>query len=432
MFIEFPVLNDLVVQGLEDTRLPRMVKIRQIFDRRKIENIQERLNAQIVQAVKDKESVKGKRVCIAVGSRGIPHLQEIVKTVCDVLKGWGANPFIVPAMGSHGGATVEGQIEILKGYGITEEAMEVPILATMEVRQYGTLDNDTPLYVDKNAYEADWIVIINKEKPHTSFRGPHESGLAKMIAIGLAKHVGAAAFHRQGMGQFARRVPEAARCFLKTMPVLFGVGIVENAYDEICEINAAGAENFMKLDEKNLKLAKRQMAKFKFPAADVLVIDEIGKNISGHGHDPNITGRSAVEDDSFKHVLDLSRMVILGLSEESHHNGNGIADADISTRRCLNDIDWSVVWTNVLTSNVIHCCKIPLYGNNDREAILIAVRTCISANLEQLKMVRIHNTLEMDCIEVSEALYEEIKDRPDVELLKGPYDWKFDKEGNLI
>lgn len=431
MYIEYPELTGVIIQGMEQLELPKMMRIRQRYQSDRIEDIEAHLLRRMEETVKNKEAVMGKSICIAVGSRGIPHLQLIVKTICDQMKSWGARPFVVPAMGSHGGGTSEGQLEILRGYGITECNIDVPIKSSMEVVKYGELSNKTPLYCDKNAYEADGIILINKEKPHTAFRGTYESGLAKMIAIGLAKHKGAAAFHRQGFKQFAERIPEAARCFLESLNLLFGVGIVENAYDEICEISLAGPENLLAMDAQNLSVAKKRMARFKFNSADVLVIDEIGKNISGHGHDPNITGRSAVPDDAFKGILDLKRMVVLGISEESHHNGNGIADADVTTRRCLNDIDWSVVWTNVLTSNEIQGCKVPLYANCDRDAIKIAARTCMGVQPERLKMARIHNTLEMETIEVSEALYEEIRDNPEVELMEGPYSWQFDENGNF-
>lgn len=431
MRIEFPQTKGLRLPGLEQVQLPEMVKIEQIFDDTKLERLEETLCEQMDRAITDKGMVKNKRICIAVGSRGISRLQTIVTTVCNQLKSWGAFPFIVPAMGSHGGGTAEGQKEILAGYGITPEKTGVPILSDMTAVPYGTLSNGTPLYCDRYAASADWIVLINKEKPHTAFRGVHESGLAKMMVIGLGKHVGAAAFHRQGMAAFSSRIPEGARQFLQRMPVLFGVGVVENAYDEICHIGVADAEHLMEMDARNLEMARQRMARFKFSAADILVIDEIGKNISGQGHDPNVTGRATVEDDSFRHILDLKRMVVLGISKESHHNGNGIADADITTRRCVSEIDWSVVWTNVLTANEIRACKIPMYANSDKEAIQIAAYTCTNTTWDKLKIVRIHNTLELGCIEVSKALYDDLKGREDIRCLKGPYGWQFDENGNF-
>lgn len=429
--IEFPLVTGLRLPGLEQVCLPEMVKIQQVFDDAKLERVDEILREQMEHAVKDKGIVKNKRICIAVGSRGISQLQKIVAVVCCQLKSWGALPFIVPAMGSHGGGTAEGQKEILEGYGITPEKTGAPVLSDMAVVRYGALANGTPLYCDRYAFTADWIVLINKEKPHTAFRGVHESGLAKMMVIGLGKHVGAAAFHRQGMSAFPSGIPAAARCFLETMPVLFGVGVVENAYDEICHIAVADAEHLMEMDAENLVMARERMARFKFSSADILVIDEIGKNISGQGHDPNVTGRAAVEDDSFREILDLKRMVILGISKESHHNGNGIADADVTTRRCVSEIDWAAVWTNVLTANVVGACKIPIYANSDREAIRMAAYTCTGSSWERLRIVRIRNTRELGVIEVSKAMYEELKGRDDIRYVKGPYVWQFDQNGNF-
>lgn len=431
MFIEFPPVQGVIIQGIDQVKMPRMVKIHQQYDDKKIQNVEQYLTDRMNQVVMDKEWFCGKSICIAVGSRGIRNLLLIVKTVCGMLKSWGAKPFVIPAMGSHGGGTSEGQLEILRGYDITECNIDAPIISSMEVVRYGELSDKTPLYCDKNAYESDGIILINKEKPHTAFRGKYESGLAKMIAIGIAKHKGAAAFHRQGFSRFAQRIPQAAECFLQKMPVVYGIGIVENAYDEICEIGVADAEHFLEMDAENLEKAKKSMAKFKFSQADVLVIDEIGKDISGHGHDPNVTGRAAVPDDSFKQALDLKRMVILDISENSHHNGNGIADADITTRRCVNSIDWSVVWTNIMTSNEIQGCKIPFYANSDREAIAIAIRSCMGVDQDLIKIARIHNTLQLETIEVSQALFEEIKDDPGISWEEGPYEWEFDSDGNF-
>lgn len=431
MFIEFPAVSNVVVQDLDAVELPAMFKVRQKFDSASITDVRTHLIQELDRLGLPEDAIAGKRICIGVGSRSIPELKCIVRTLCDWLKEHHGHPFIIPAMGSHGGATAEGQMEILRGYGISEEEMDVPIISSMQVVQYGTLEDGTALYCDKNAYNADAVILINKEKPHTCFRGSHESGLAKMIAIGFAKHKGAASFHRAGFHTFAERIPQAAECFLKTCNVLMGIGIVENAYDKLCRVTAARAEDVLAMDAENLEFARHQLANFKFNSADVLVIDEIGKNISGHGHDPNITGRAAVPDDSFSRIFQAQRMVILGVTEQSHHNGNGIADADITTRRCLNSIDWSVVWTNILTSNEIRGCKIPMYANCDREAIRIAARTCMNTDLSRLKLVRIQNTLQTDCIEVSEALYDEIKDNPEIERLEGPYHWKFDDAGDF-
>lgn len=432
MFIHFPPVQDVIVQGMDDIRLPKMVKIRQQYAADRILDIPAHVQCEMDQKLTDKTWFAGKRICITVGSRGIPHIDSITRTICDRLKDWGAKPFIIPAMGSHGGGTAEGQLEILKSYNVTEETMGVPIISCMDVVQYGTLSNGTPLYCDRHAFESDGIVLMNKQKPHTDFRGPHESGIAKMVAIGIAKHAGASAFHMQGFPEFRRRVPEAAECFLKKAPVAFGVGIVQNAYDEICTITVAEPRDIMQMDQENLVIAKERLARFKFDDLDVLIVDEIGKNISGYGHDPNVTGRANGNDDSFKHILNLKKMVILGVTEESHHNGTGIAEADVTTLRCVRDIDWGMVWTNLITSTEIQGCKIPMYANSDREAILLAIRTCNGIDFNRARIARIHDTQSLFEIEVSETLYEELRDRMDISLVDGPSDMKFDENGYFI
>lgn len=243
-----------------------------------------------------------------------------------------------------------------------------------------------------------------------------------MIAIGIAKHTGASTFHMQGFSQFRERVPEAAEIFLNCAPVAFGVGIVQNAYDDICTIRVAEPQDIMQMDRENLLIAKERLAKFKFDDIDVLVLDEIGKNISGYGHDPNVTGRANGNDDSFKHILKLKKMVILGVTKESHHNGTGIAEADVTTLDVVRDIDWGMVWTNLITSTEIQGCKIPMYANTKREALLLAIRTCDDIDFNCARVVRAQNTQSLFEIEVSESLYETIKDREDIEYVSGPYE----------
>lgn len=431
MFIDFPPVEGVIVQGMEDIRLPRMVRIRQKYDDTYIRDIPECVIAEMEKNVSDKQWFQGKRICITAGSRGIPDLDVIIRTICDRLKVWGAKPFIIPAMGSHGGGTAEGQREILASYNITQESMGVPVVSNMEVVQYGTLSNGTPVYCDKYAFESDGIVLLNKQKPHTDFHGPNESGLAKMIAIGIAKHVGASTFHMQGFQQFRERVPEAAELFLKRAPVAFGVGIVQNAYDKICTIRVAEPQNIMRMDRENLLIAKEKLARFKFDDIDVLVLDEIGKNISGYGHDPNVTGRANGDDEFFKHILKLKKMLILGVTPESHHNGTGIAEADVTTLQVVRDIDWGMVWTNLITSTEIQGCKIPMYTNTEKEALLLAIRTCNGIDFNRAQIVRAKNTQALFEIEVSEPLYERIRDREDIEYISGPYELKFDKKGNF-
>jgi hypothetical protein len=432
MFIDFPKVTGVNVKGVDTVAFPKMRIIKQKYDDFKIVAIEDHVIRQMGKTLRNKEWYAGKSICITAGSRGIPYLDRIMRTICDQLKNYGAKPFIIPAMGSHGGGTKEGQLEILAGYNITPESMGVPVESSMDVVQYGRLSNGTPLYCDKFASQSDGIVILNKVKPHTDFRGEHESGLAKMVAIGIAKHKGATAFHQQGFSQFAKMIPEAAECFLKKMPVAFGVGIVQNAYDDICDIEFAEKNEIMEMDRQLIEEAKEKMARFKFKEVDVLIIDEIGKEISGYGQDPNVTGRANGHEPSFSDILHINRMFIRGITKNSHHNGCGIAEADITTRRCLDSIDWSATWTNLITSTEIQGCKIPLYTNNDRDALILAIMCCGDITTEKITIARIKNTLALNLIEVSQGLYEKLRNHSEAEAMSAYYDFEFDQEGDLF
>ena len=428
IFTNFPELN-LPMQGIENVAIPNMIRIRQKYDPQRIEDVSGCIRQGMERNIDDKDAYLGKRICITVGSRGIPDLDIMIKTVCDILKEWGSEPFIVPAMGSHGGAAAEGQTEMITGYNITEETMGVPILSSLEVVQYAALGN-VPLYCDKYAFESDGIIVFNKVKPHTEFRGIHESGIAKMMAIGLANHRGCSMFHTFGFARIGELIPKVAEIFIEKCPVAFGIGIVQNAYDEICNIEVCRKSEILKKDAELLEIAKEKIANFKFKECDVLVIDEIGKNISGNGYDSNVVGRNNSGD--FPEVLTLTRLVILGLTKETHNNGSGIALADFSTRKCLNSIDWYSTLVNALSAGLTKGGKAPMYADNDQEAIKFAIGTCPSIDFRKVKLARIKNTLAMSEILVSESLYEMIKDRDDVEYISGPEPMKFDAESNII
>ena len=429
-FVEFPEIH-FPVQGIEDVPMPKMVRIRQKYESDKIDDIKGHLINELENIKIDRSALKGKSIAITVGSRGIPHLPLMIRTLCDKLKEWGAEPFIIPALGSHGGGTVEGNLEVINGYGITEEAMGVPIKATMEVKLIGQMDDavKTPIYCDKYAAEADGIILFNKVKPHTDFKGYNESGICKMIAIGIAKHVGCSWFHKQGFDTFGERIPIVAKEFLSKMNVVMGIGVVQNAYDEISEIMAFTKDEIPEGDHKMLMIAKRRLPKLKFDNIDVLVIDRIGKNISGEGADPNVTGRGFMP--GFEDDFHCKKLFIRGLTEQSHHNACGLGLADITTRRCLNSCDWESTWINLSTNTMIDGGKIPVYQNNDFEALRLAIRTCTKIDYSKARVARIRDTLTLGEIEISESLIPDIKDRDDVEIISEPYDLKFDSEGYL-
>ena len=424
-FIEFPKI-EFKMEGAEEVRIPKMLTIRQQYDKTCIADIPAHIRVQM-DKLPGHDSYCGKNLCITVGSRGIPDLDVIVRTIIDVLEEWGAAPFIIPAMGSHGGATADGQRELIAAYNITEETMGVPIKSSMDVVQVGTLPDGTPLFCDRYAAESDGIIVLNKIKPHSDFRAKHESGLAKMLAIGLANHVGASQFHTKGFPSFAERIPQVCQVFIEKMPIAFGVGIVQNAYDKINRLEIMGKDSMLDADAELLSIAKNNLANFKLDNIDVLIIDEIGKNISGNGADPNITGRSS--SPGFEDILNLKRLFIRGLNKETCHIGCGINHADITTRRCLNSIDFEATWINVATASMLDGGKIPMYLETDHDALILAIRTCTNTDVTNPRIVRVKDTLSMDYIEVSEAFLDECMTHPEIEIVSPPHELVFDADG---
>lgn len=429
MFIQFPHV-DITVKGMEAVKIPPMIKIRQKFDGSKITNIYEYVFKKLNNL--GLQGLQGKRICITAGSRGIPDMPTLYKAVVDFLISRKANPFIVPAMGSHANATAEGQLDLLARYGLTEESIGCPILSSMDVVEYGVLDNGTHLYCDKYASEADGIIILNKVKPHTDFHGEHESGLCKMIAIGISKHMGATSFHSMGFEHFAEYLPKCASMFLSSFPIVCGIGLVQNAYDEICSVEAAKPEGLLALDAALLREAKERIAKFMFKDLDLLIIDQIGKEISGYGADPNVTGRTNGIQKDFDNTLNVNKLFIAGLTDKTHNTASGLAQADITTRRCLNSVDWSSTWTNIVTSGRIRGCAIPMYVDTDKEAIRLALHCCSGADSSNYRVARIKTTLDLFEIQISPALYHCIKDNPAISIIEEAHDMAFDSEDFLI
>lgn len=420
------IVSDLV----RHIPIPKMVKVKQRFDADQLDDVVGELRARL-QAPEIREMIKpGMSIAIAVGSRGVNQIEAITRTTVEFLKELKAEPFIVPSMGSHGGATAEGQKEVLRHLGITEESVGAPIRSSMEVNKIGELENGIPVYVDRYACEADGIVVINRIKPHTAFRGPIESGLMKMLSIGLGKQKGAEACHQLGFKHMAEHVPAMAKVIIDKLPVLFGVGTVENAFDRVAKIQVIPAQNIEEEEKKLLELAKANMPKLWFDQIDVLVIDEIGKNISGDGFDPNVVGRYPTP--YAYGGPDVTKIVILDLTEETEGNANGIGTADFTTKYCVAKVDYEKIYANGLTSTVVAPTKIPTTLDNDREAIQAAVKTSNILDFTKVRLVRIKNTLEVGQIEVSESMIPEVEKHPNLEILTEPYEWEFDSEGNLI
>ncbi|WP_175638545.1 nickel pincer cofactor-dependent isomerase, group 22 [Metabacillus schmidteae] len=419
------ILQDL----LKDIPVPKMAKVKQNFDNTKIENLE-----QVIQEKFQQESIRSKvkpgmEIAVAVGSRGVDRLVEITALTVQFLKDLGAVPFIVPSMGSHGGATAEGQRDVLAHLGVTEESVKAEIRSSMEVIKLGELPNGLPVYIDKYASEADGIVVINRIKPHTAFRGPVESGIMKMISIGLGKQKGAEATHQLGFKYMAENVPAMAKMMMEKTPILFGVATLENAFDKVARVEVLPVEEIEEKEPALQALAKQLLPKLFFDQIDVLVIDEIGKNISGDGMDPNITGRYPTP--YAKGGPDVNKMVVLDLTHQTEGNANGVGTADFTTQRLVDKMDREVTYANGLTSTVCAPTKIATTLANDEDAIKAAIKTCNILDFTKVKMVRIKNTLDIAEIEVSEALIDHVAQHPDMEQLSDLFELTFNEEGNL-
>lgn len=414
---------------LEPIRLPQMVPIRQQFVNNEVANLAGTLQEQLTAPVMSGMIQKSMRVAIAVGSRGIAQLPLIVKTIAAEIKRCGAQPFVVPAMGSHGGATAEGQREVLKGLGITETSTGCSIVSSMDTVPLGTSEHGLPVYMDRNAFEADGIVVVNRVKPHTGFSGEHESGLLKMITIGLGKQKGASVCHQAGRAYMSRNITEVAETAIRKAPILFGVATVENAYDQVMKIAVVPAAKLVETDKELLVTAKANMAKILLQPIDVLIVDQLGKEFSGAGMDPHVTGRA-----SWPHVKvgpEPDRIVVLDLSERSHGNAVGMGMADICTRRFFDKIKLDICYTNALTAGGSQGVRIPMIMDSDKLAIQAAVRTCAVHDPGKIRVVRIPNTQHIDDIYISESMVEEAICHSNISILGSMTEFSFDEAGNL-
>ncbi len=426
-----PEKIEVNIAGGLDIPLPPMARVRQKFDGAKLADISGAIHKEFLQP-EIRERVKpGQNIAVGCGSRGIANIASIAISVINELKALGAKPFIFPCMGSHGAATAEGQKKVLETYGITEASTGVPIRATMETVIVGHLADGTPVHMDKFAAEAEAVVVINRIKPHTGFRGPTESGLTKMLAIGIGKITGAATYHTHGMDRFPELLPQIREVNISQRNVLFGVGIVENAYDETAYIEVVPARKLKSREPELQVMAKNMMPQLFFEDIDVLIIDEMGKNISGAGFDPNITGRNR-RNVKWQDTPRVKKIVVLGLTRVSQGNATGIGSADVITMRLYKELDVASTYANVITSMNLDGGGIPIIMNNDHDAIALAVKTVVRVKPEDCRIVRIRNTLHLGEIEVSNVLLGEVRRQPErFEIAEAPRDVKFDGQGNL-
>ncbi|HID87542.1 MAG TPA: DUF2088 domain-containing protein [Anaerolineae bacterium] len=403
---------------------PKMFRVRQKFDCWAIERPEEVLREQLrAKGIMNRIS-PGKRVCITAGSRAIANLVTLMATLVDEFKKRGTHPFIVPAMGSHGGATADGQLAVLRRLGIREETVNAPIISSMKVVEVGRTAEGLPVYCDEEACHADFIVIVNRVKAHTAFKASIESGLMKMMAVGLGKREGAEVAHAHGL---AEAIPQLARVLLEKTPIGLGVALVENQLGQTAKIAVLEPDEIEEAEKQLLKEAKHLMLRLPFDQIDVLIVEEIGKNISGTGMDTNVIGIGRRIGGKWK--PEVGKIVVLDLTEESQGNALGIGLADLTTRRLVNKIDWRATYANVIATGYMGTGKIPVTLESDREAIRVALQGYAP---DQVRLVRIRNTRDLQEIDVSEGLLEEVQSRDDLIIVEELGELGFDSQGNLL
>ena len=428
------IRNDGTVSRLlKDVPLPSMFHASQTFPSAHIEreDIEKTIFDEINRSGLGDRILPGKRIAVTAGSRGIRNVDEITRSVVAYVKSKGAFPFIVPAMGSHGGATAEGQKGLLAGYGITEEKMGCPILSSMETVLLGHSELGKPVYMDKNAYESDGVILSCRLKPHNAFRGPVESGPCKMMTVGLGKQKGAEQVHSDGMDIIARNIPTMAKVTLGTGKILFAIPCLENAYDQTMMFEAIPAERILEREPELLKIAFANMPSILVGEGDVLIVDRIGKNFSGTGVDPNITGTFSTPYASGG--VQVQRTCFLDLTEESHGNSLGIGLASAITRRIFDQIDADAMYTNCITSTVIKSAMVPCVLSTDKEAIQFCLRTANRIDRDNPRVIRIQNSLHVGQIMLSAAYYQQVLDGayPGVTALDAPAPLSFDARDAL-
>lgn len=412
---------------------PKMARVRQNFDSQHIVDVRAETRKEVALLPLHKKVHAGETVAITAGSRGIANIDVIIGEIVSELKRLGAQPFVFPAMGSHGGATDQGQIKVLEGLGITEATMGCPIHSSMEVVYLGDASDGYPIYVDKYASQADHIVVVNRVKAHTKFEGPIESGLMKMMAIGMGKHKGAEYYHAAAVRlTFQRIVENVGLEVIKRSPILFGLAVVENAHHQTCVIKALAPESIFEGEKKLLAISKERMARLPFNEIDILLVDEIGKDISGTGMDTNVTGRNRDILGDFTAGPFVKRIFVRDLTDGSKGSAIGIGFADFTTRRLLDKMDRHKTYVNCLTAISPEKGAIPMYFDTDREALKACFDTIGDTPVAQVRMVHIKNTLALETISISSAFENEINDKPGLQRLGEWTELKLDKDGNLV
>jgi len=397
-------------------------KIKQSFNNTKIDNLSEYIHQSFKKSDLKKRIKLGNKIGITVGSRGITNIKLIVKEIISELKNLNTLPFILPAMGSHGGANSQGQKEVLASYGITEEEMGVPILSSMETIQIGKVEDRIPIYFSKDAMKADGIVALNRVKVHTDFKSNiAESGMSKILVIGLGKATGARSIHSLGVYGLKNVIPQAAELIIKKAPIVQGIGILENSYDQTMKISFVPPEDIIRADSELLKISKEVMPMLPMDELDVVIAQEIGKNISGTGFDTNVIGRLYINGEKEIMKPMIKRLIVFDITEESHGNALGIGLADITTKQLVNKINYKDMYANTITSTFLNRAKIPIIADSEKEAVEIAVKTCWKLEQNDVKLLIMKNTLDLEYLYVSKVAWEEIKTNQDIEVCG---DWR--------
>ena len=416
----------------EDLKLPKMRMIRQRFDAPLAVDVLTEVDREWLGVKKHLDLAPGSTVAIGVGSRGISNLATVVRAVADKLKKAGHNPFVTPAMGSHGGATPEGQIEVLAARGITEESVGVPVRATMEVEPMGEIDG-IPLFLDRLAHGSDGIVLINRIKPHTNFIGPTESGLIKMMAIGLGNQAGAEHYHRLSVVRSQYEIiSTAGKELIKKSRVLFGVGLVENQNHETAKVAMALSRDIEAVETGLLKMARACLPTLPLKEIDFLIVDEMGKDISGEGIDPNVVGRDVLAYGVKRPWPKITRIFVRDLTEGSEGSAVGLSQADFTTRRLVDKIDFPATAINCVTACGPEGGMIPLAFPTDREAIALALKTIRPCNEENIRLVHIKNTMELTSMMVSVGCLASLNKDQVGTIGEEDLELEFDDSGDLI
>jgi Lactate racemase N-terminal domain len=411
--------------------IPPLARVRQSIPQPRLADVTGTVRRLILES-RLRERVKpGGRIALGIGSRGITVLPSAARAAVEALQQMGSRPFIVAAMGSHGGATPEGQRALLDGFGITPEAMGVEVRTDMDTVVLGTSPVGLPIYFDKNAYEADGIVLINRVKPHTDFHSTHESGIVKMMVIGLGKRQGAEQVHKLGLRGMKEVLPAVGRFLIKNTKFALGLAILENADDLPAEIVAVEPETAFDVEPALLERARGLMARLPFDRIDVLIVGELGKNYSGAGMDPNVIGRQMVETQPDLDRPVITRLAVLDASAESHGNLVGIGFADLATERLVAKIDPEPFRVNILTSCCLERARIPITLPTDRDVFEAALRTCWRIDPSEARLVIIPNTLELNTLWVTPPLKDEVRAHPHLTLETDDRPIPFSADGTL-